>query len=51
MIKMDTTKTVILEPENHEFVRELAYNKHSTIQDEVNYIITRKRILYNNQEE
>ncbi len=48
---MSEKKSIHLTPENHEFVRKLAYNKHTTIQNEANIIIARKRILYNNQEE
>lgn len=48
---MSEKKSIHLTLENHEFVRKLAYNRHTTIQDEANLIIAKKRILYNNQEE
>ena len=38
-----STKIVILEFENHKFVRNLAFIKESTIQKEVNSIIETKR--------
>lgn len=39
-----STKTVILELRNHEYVRDLAHINHSTIQKEVNLIIDKIRI-------
>ena len=36
-------KTVILEPENHEYVKDLAFINNSTIQKEVNLIIDKNR--------
>lgn len=40
---MSGTKTVILEPQNHEYLKNLAFINDSSIQKEVNLIIEKKR--------
>ena len=42
---MSGIKTVVLEPKNHVFLKDLAYLKDSTIQKELNQIVSKKRKL------
>ena len=40
---MSTIKTVILEPENHVYLKRIAYINETSIQHETNKIISNKR--------
>ena len=51
MIIMNDKKSVNLTPENHEFIRKIAYNNRSNIQSELNFIISTERLLHYNHEE